>query len=63
MHADGSPLISHRRQVTIYRNERLVNRGLKKVEEEKLLVRDDGIVFYQFLPDKDAQFITLTVSI
>ncbi|CAD5111927.1 DgyrCDS1188 [Dimorphilus gyrociliatus] len=56
--ADGRPLYGNRRQVTVQRS---VNNGIKTtaLEEEKLVVRDDGIVSYTFIAESDARFITL----
>ncbi|KAK2182230.1 hypothetical protein NP493_362g02042 [Ridgeia piscesae] len=56
--SDGSPLYGDRRQVTINRNTRNHN-GYTTTNEVKMIVRDDGIVHYKFIADKDAQFIVI----
>ena len=59
--SDGSPLYGDRRQVTINRNTRNVN-GYTQNTEVKMIVRDDGIVHYKFIAEKDAKFIVIRVS-
>ena len=63
MHQDGTPLVGIRRQVTVQRIERGVTGYTKTYPEDKLIVRDDGIVQYDFIPDKNAQLVTLRVSL
>ena len=60
MHADGSPLYSKRRQVTIERITRSVSGFSRTNNEERLIVRDDGIVHYSFVADSDAQSIRVS---
>ncbi|KAI0217799.1 Alpha-2-macroglobulin-P [Lamellibrachia satsuma] len=56
--SDGSPLYGDRRQVTINRIIRN-NNGYTTTVEVKMIVRNDGIVHYKFVADKDAAFITI----
>lgn len=60
--SDGSPLYGDRRQVTINRIIRN-NNGYTTTVEVKMIVRNDGIVHYKFVADKDAAFITIRVGI
>ena len=64
MHEDGSPLSRDRRQVTITTSyEAMQGTGVRpRIAPVQLMVRDDGIVHYQFVPDKDAKLITVRVS-
>lgn len=48
---------SHRRQVTVKRVE---TPTIRTIDDAKLIVRDDGIAKYTFIPGDDAQLIRLT---
>lgn len=59
--ADGSPLVGQRRQVTLSRSTTLVNGRNIATPEEKLIVPDDGILRYEFVPDKEALSVAIRV--
>ena len=62
MQADGSPLYGYRRQVTIAHLERRLG-SPSFTREHKKIVRDDGIVQYDFTPSHDAEFIKIRVTL
>lgn len=56
--ADGRPLLSNRRQVTVQRTVTMNGQTVTK-KEEKLVVRDDGIVSYTFVAEENAEIIKI----
>ena len=58
--ADGSPLYGFQRQVTISRTEK-TSSGNGNAQPTKHIVRDDGIVQYDFVAEPDATMITIYV--
>ena len=58
--ADGSPLYGFQRQVTISRTEK-TSSGNGNAQPTKHIVRDDGIVQYDFVAEPDATMITILV--
>lgn len=62
MEADGSPLHGVRRQVTINRVVKTRSGYTRSDPERKLIVRDDGIVQYDFTTEDDAEMITIRVN-
>ena len=63
LHSDGRPLYSDRRQVTLSMTTRLMSGRTETLADHKLMVRDDGIVHYEFIPSPQAEFIRINVSI
>ena len=62
MHSDGTPLDSNRRQVTLTRSTTPRQGTIRNVADVRLMVRDDGIVHYEFMADDDAESIKISVS-